>query len=38
MSRIRDRVVWDQLKSVTAKRLIRALKKDGWVEEDKTDG
>ena len=34
MPRIRDRVIWDQIKSVTPKRLIKALKKDGWEEED----
>ena len=26
--------VWDQLKSLTASALIRALKRDGWIEED----
>ncbi len=35
MSRIRNRVVWDQLKSLTAKDLIRALRRDGWEEEDR---
>ena len=29
-----SRNVWDQLKSLTAGRLIRALEKDGWAEED----
>ena len=33
MSRIRSRLVWEQLKSVTAKRLIQALERDGWVED-----
>ena len=34
MSRIRSRLIWEQLKSVTAKRLIQALEKDGWVEDE----
>ena len=28
------RLVWDQLKSVTAPELVRALKRDGWEEEE----
>ncbi|MYE91758.1 MAG: addiction module toxin, HicA family [Gemmatimonadetes bacterium] len=35
MSSVRDRVVWDQLKSLTAKDLVRALNRDGWEEEDR---
>lgn len=34
MSSVRNRVVWDQLKSLTAKDIIRALRRDGWGEED----
>ena len=30
-----SRSVWDQLKAKTADDLIRALTKDGWVEEDR---
>lgn len=33
MSGFRDRVVWSQLKSLTAKDLIGALCRDGWEEE-----
>lgn len=35
MSSFRNRVVWDQLKSLTAKDLIRALGRDGWETEDR---
>ena len=35
MSIVRDRVVWDQLKALTAKDLIGALRRDGWDEEDR---
>ena len=29
-----SRNVWDQLKSITAKNLVRALQRDGWAEEE----
>jgi predicted RNA binding protein YcfA (HicA-like mRNA interferase family) len=29
------RHIWDQLKSITADRLIKALEKDGWVQDEK---
>lgn len=35
MSSFRDRVVWDQLRSRTAKDFIRARERDGWEEEGK---
>ncbi len=33
-----DRLIWDQLKSLTPVRFIRALEKDGWEEEEERRG